>query len=162
MRRLIKWGVILGLMVLIATPLEAWRGGGWDNLRKSVSKFITVEKSADAVTLTVAECSKTLVTNRGWDGNDDQTFTLPASKAGLKFKFLAVKVSTATADTYIDTEGSTTNIYLDGIAVGDSERVYTQEVAVGEGIVCHTFTIDGTTYDWACDSVNGTWEDAGS
>ncbi len=131
-----------------------------------LGKFVTVEESADAVTLTAAECSDTLVTNRGWDGNDNQTFTLPDADtvvgAGLKFKLLIVVASGATADTYIDTEGSTTNIYLDGTAIGDGERVWTQEPAVGESIVCHTATIDGTTYDWFCDSVNGTWADKGS
>ncbi len=130
------------------------------------SKFSTVEESADAATLTVAECSGTLVTNRGWDGNDDQTFTLPDADtvvgAGLKFKFLAVVASGSTADTYFDTEGSTTKIYLDGTAGTDGHRIWFQEVAVGESIVCHTATIDGTTYDWYCDSINGVCADKGS
>ncbi len=130
------------------------------------SKFSTVEESADAATLSVAECSDTLVTNRGWDGNDDQTFTLPDADtvvgAGLKFKFLAVVASGATADTYFDTEGATTKIYLDGTAGADGHRIWFQEVAVGESIVCHTATIDGTTYDWYCDSINGVCADKGS
>lgn len=128
--------------------------------------FHTVEKSADAVSLSVQECSGTLITNRGWDGNDDQTFTLPeaddASSAGCKFKLLAVVASGGTADTYFDTEGSTTNIYLDGTAIGNGERVWTEEIAIGESIVCHAATIDGTTYDWFCDSINGIWADKGS
>ncbi len=128
--------------------------------------FQTVEKSADAAVLTAAEASDSLVTNRGWDGNDDQTITLPEADtsvgAGLKFKFLAVVASSSTADTYLDTEGSTTNIYLNGTAIGNGERVWTQEIAIGEGIICQTATIDGSTYDWFCDSINGTWADKGS
>ncbi|NIS52202.1 MAG: hypothetical protein GWN94_13995 [Phycisphaerae bacterium] len=75
---------------------------------------------------------------------------------------MAVKASGGTADTYIDTEGTTTNIYLDGVAVGDGERVYTAEIAIGESIECHAATTDGSAYDWFCDSINGTWLDAGS
>ena len=125
-----------------------------------------VDKSADAVSLTALECSDTLITNRGWDGTDDQTFTFPDADtvvgAGLKFKFLAVVASGGTADTYFDTEGSTTNVYLDGTAVGDGERVWTQEIAVGESIVFHTATLDGTTYDWFGDTINGVFADKGS
>lgn len=128
-------------------------------------KFATVEKSADAVTLSVAECTSTLITNRGWDGDHDQTFTLPeaddSTSAGLKFTFLAVKASTSTADTYFDTEGSTTNIYLDGTAIGDGDRVWTQEIAVAESIECYCATIDGSAYDWFCESIVGTWADKG-
>lgn len=125
-------------------------------------RFVTVEKSADAVTLTANECSDTLITNRGWDGADDQTFTLPAAVQGLKFKFLAVVASGGTADTYFDTPGSSTNIYLTGASVGDGERIWTQEIAVAESITCHTATIDGTTYEWFCDPIVGTWADKGS
>ena len=130
------------------------------------TNFVTVEKSADTVTLTALECSDTLITNRGWDGADDQTLTLPDADtvvgAGLKFKFLAVKASTATADTYLDTEGATTKIYLDGTAGADGHRIWFEEIAVGEGLICHTATIDGTTYDWFCDSINGICTDKGS
>ncbi len=125
-------------------------------------KFDTIEKSADAVSLIAAECSDTLITNRGWDGNDDQTFTLPVAAKGLKFKFLAVVASGGTADTYFDTEGSTTNIYLNGTAIGDGVRVWFQEIAVGESLVAHTATIDGSTYEWFFDSINGVAEDKGS
>jgi len=130
------------------------------------TNFVTIEKSADTVTLTAIECSDTLITNRGWDGADDQTFTLPDADTvvgkGLKFKFLAVKASAATADTYIDTEGATTKIYLDGVAGTDGHRIWFEEIAIGEGFVCQTATIDGTTYDWFCDSINGFLADVGS
>lgn len=126
------------------------------------SKFKEISKSADVVTLTAAECSDTLITNRGWDGNDDQTFTLPAAVEGLKFKFLAVVASGGTADIYFDTEGSITNIYLNGVAIGDGVRVWFQEIAIGESLVAHTATIDGSTYEWFFDSINGVAEDKGS
>ena len=130
-----------------------------------VGKFQQIDKSADSVSLTAAECSDTLVTTRGWDGADDQTFTLPDADtsvgAGLKLKIL-IAVTDADNSFYIDTEGSTTNIYLDGTAVGDGERVWTEFTTVGESIVCHSATLDGTTYDWFCDSINGTWADKGS
>ena len=144
---------------VLAEPIILTMGGPSGKIRE-------IAKSADTVTLTVWECTNTLITNRGWDGTDDQTFTLPEADTvagtGLTFKLLAVKASTATADTYIDTEGSTTNIYLDGTAIGNGQRVWTQEIAVGESIVCHSATLDGTAYDWFCDSVNGTWADKGS
>ena len=127
-----------------------------------IGKFNTIEKSADAVSLTALECSGTLVTNRGWDGTDDQTFTLPAAVAGLKFKFLAVVASGSTADTYFDPADGTTKIYLDGTALTDGFQVWTEEIAVGESIVFHTFTLDGTNYDWAADSINGLFANKGS
>jgi len=129
-------------------------------------EFATVEESADAATLTKEESKDTLVTNRGWDGNDDQTITMAEADTsagkGLKFKFMAVIASGGAADTYFDTEGATTKIYLDGVAGADGDRINTNEIAVGEGIICHTFTIDGSTYDWACDSINGAWINTGS
>ena len=128
-------------------------------------RFRQVDKSAETVSLTVPECSDTLITTRGWDGNDDQTFTLPDADtsvgAGLKCKIL-MAVTSATDSFYLDTEGSTTNIYLDGTAIGDAERVWTEFPTVGESIVCHSATLDGTTYDWFCDSIVGTWLDKGS
>ena len=126
------------------------------------STFAAIAKSADAVTLTAAECSNTLITNRDWDGADDQTLTLPAAAIGLKFKFLATVASGGTADTYFDTAGSTTNIYLDGTAIGAGVRIWTEEIAVGESLVAHTATLDGSTFHWFIDSVNGIWLSKGS
>jgi len=130
-----------------------------------INKFSTVTKATSGA-LSVAECSDTLITNQGWASNADLTLTLPDADtsvgAGLKFKFLVVVTSDTTEDIYFDTEGTTTNIYLNGVAVGDGQRVWTQEPAIGESISCHTATQDGTTYDWYCDSINGVWLDFGS
>jgi len=157
MKKIINVVLALVLVLLFSTPaLSAGFFFGTAN------KFKTYEKAADTIVLTATECSDSLITNKGWDGADDQTFTLPAASAGLKFKFLAVIASGGTADTYFDTEGATTNIYLDGTAVGDGQRVWTQQPAIGESIIFHTFTIDGTNYEWAADSCNGVWEDKGS
>jgi len=130
------------------------------------SKFVELAFAADAVTLTSGNCSDTLITNRGWDGADDQTFTFPDADTdvgeGLKIRFRAVVASGGVADTYFDPEGSTTKIYLDGTAMTDGHMVWTEQVAIGESMACETFTIDGTTYDWACDRINGNWLDKGS
>ena len=129
-------------------------------------KFAQIDKSADAVALTVLETSDTLITNRGWDGVDDQTFTLPDADtnvgSGLKFKFLALVASGGTADTYLDTEGTTTKIYLNGTPGTDGHRIWTEEIAIGDSIVCYTATLDGTTWNWFCDTINGIWLDKGS
>ena len=139
-------------------------GASWATVGGS-SLFETIEKSADAFTLTAAECSGTLVTTRGWDGADDQTGTLPDADtvvgAGLKVKFL-MAVTDADNDFYIDTEGSTTKIYLDGTALADGFRIKLENPTIGESIVGHTATLDGTTYDWFFDSINGLWTTAGS
>jgi len=140
--------------------------GNLDSNGTAQFRFDTVEKSADNVTLTALECTDTLITNKDWGGANDQIFTLPDADTsvgeGLKFKLLIVDASGGTADCYLDPEGSTTKIYLDGTALTDGHQVWTQQPAVGESITCHTFTIDGTTYDWACDSCNGIWENKGS
>jgi len=150
---------------LIAGGVEGIRITEADNVATSSMRFGTAEKSADAVTLTALECSDTLITTRGWDGADDQTFTLPDADtvvgAGLKTKIL-MAVTDADNSFYIDTEGSTTLIYLDGTAGADGHRIWTEFPTIGESIVCHTFTLDGSSYDWACDSVNGLWADKGS
>jgi len=140
--------------------------GNLDSNGTAQFRFDTVEKSADNVTLTALECTDTLITNKDWVGTTNQVFTLPDADTsvgeGLKFKLLIVDASGGTADCYLDPEGSTTKIYLDGTALTDGHQVWTQQPAVGESITCHTFTIDGTTYDWACDSCNGIWENKGS
>ena len=129
------------------------------------TNFVTVEKSADAVTLTALECSDTLITNRGWDGADDQTFILPDADtvvgAGLKFKYINA-VTDGDNNIYFDPEGTTTKIYLDGTPMTDGFRIVWTNPTIGEGMTCHTFTLDGTTYDWACDSINGLVTNAGS
>jgi len=126
----------------------------------------TLADTATPHVLTALECSDTLITNQGWASAADITFVLPEADTsagdGLKVKFLIVVTSDTTEDIYIDTEGSTTNIYLNGVAVGDGQRVWSQEPAIGESISCHTATQDGTTYDWYCDSINGVWLDKGS
>jgi autotransporter-associated beta strand protein len=131
-----------------------------------VATFKELAFAADSVTLTSGNCSGTLITNRGWDGADDQTFTLPDTKtvagAGLKFKFMAVTASGGTADTYLDVNGTETKFYLDGTALTDGHRIWIEEPAVGDSIVCHTATIDGTSYEVFCDTINGDWLAKGS
>ncbi len=148
---------------ILGNFLQLSGGNMTGELRK---KFAQVDKSTDAVTLTVLETSDTVITNRGWDGVDDQTFTLPDADTdvgkGLKSKLLGIVPSGSTADTYIDTEGTTTKIYLNGTVGADGHRIWTEEIAIGDSIVCHTATLDGTTWDWFCDAINGTWLDKGS
>ena len=123
------------------------------------NRFKIYEKDACSVTLTAIECSDTLITNYGWNGTADQTFTLPEATAGLKFKFL--NLVTATSDIYFDTPGTTTQFILDGAACGDGNRVWSDNATKYESIIFHTFIKDGTNYDWACDSVNGAWLNKG-
>ncbi|MCK4788128.1 MAG: hypothetical protein KAV87_30575 [Desulfobacteraceae bacterium] len=122
----------------------------------------TYNKSGASVTLTTAECSNTVITNYGWNGTaSDQTFTFCTAVANLKTKFLNC-VTHATADIYLDPSDNVTQTVLDGTACGDDERVWTDNATKYESITCHTFTEDGTNYDWACDSINGAWLDKGS
>jgi len=133
--------------------------------RKVIGKVHVVEKSADAVTLTVAEVSNTIITTQGWDGAHDQVFTLPDAdtSVGANLKFILMAAETDdTQDLYIDPEGSTTQIYLDGAAVGDGERIWLDNPTVGEAVECYTATQDGTTYDWFCTDTIGGWGDKGS
>ena len=127
-------------------------------------EMVIVEKTTNA-NLSILECSDTIITNRGWTGGADMTLILPDADtivgAGLKLKFLNV-VTDAAEDVYIDTEGTTTKIYLDGLPGTDGHRIWLDNPTIGESITCHTVTIDGTTYDWFCDSINGIWADKGS
>lgn len=123
-----------------------------------------IEKTTDA-SLTANECADTIITTRGWSGVADQTLTLPEADTsegvGLKFLLIAL-VTDANEDLYIDTEGSTTNIYLNGDPIGDGFRVKLDGPTVGEQIGCFTVTLDGSTYDWVCNTILGAWITAGS
>ena len=130
-------------------------------------KVREIAKSADAVTLTAWECTNTLITTTGWDGTDDQTFTLPDADtvvgAGLKFILLPT-VTDSTQDLYLDCEGTTTQFYIDGTAVGNGERLWLDNPTIGEAILCYTATLDGSSYDWFCINyaVASAWADKGS
>jgi len=133
--------------------------------RKVIGEMYVIDKSADAVTLTAAECSNTIITTQGWDGVHDQTLTLPDADtnvgAGLFVRIMAAETD-ADQDLYVDPEGTTTMIYLDGAAVGDGERIWLDNPTVGETVECYTATQDGTTYDWFCTDTVGGWADKGS
>jgi hypothetical protein len=168
--------LLLAILILFFLNGQAYGWGGWDTLKKLFSqentwtgeqtfanirsKFVTINKSACNVTLTVAECSDTLITNYGWNGTADQNFEFCEAGPGLKTKFL--NLVTATKDIYFDPSDNTTQAVLDGTACGDDERVWTDNATIYESITCHTFTANGTNYDWACDSINGAWLDKGS
>lgn len=134
--------------------------GNLDSNGTISGKFKTYEFAADAVTLTVEHCkSGNLLTNRGWSGANSQVYTFPdadtAAGEGLKPKWLCVAASGGTAKAIFDTEGTTTNIYLDGTPVGNGNRIKIDNPQVGYSFTCHTATLDGTTYDWFCDGCNG-------
>ena len=132
-----------------------------------VGKFKEIAKPADTVVLSAAECSDTIITNAGWDGADVQTFTLPDADtsvgAGLRFIYLPA-VTDGDTDTFFDCEGTTTQFYIDGAAVGNGERLQLDNGTIGESLECYTATLDGTTYDWFCINrgVASAWADAGS
>ena len=115
--------------------------------------------AATVCDLVAAEVSNTMINTYGWDGSNDCNVQLPAGAEGYKVTFI-MGVTDAAEDFYIDVTDN--GIYLDGTAIGDGERVWTQEPTIAEMIVCQTFTIDGSTYDWVCNSVLGVWEDKGS
>jgi hypothetical protein len=116
--------------------------------------------SADVCTLTATEVSNTQINTYGWDGANDCNMQLPAAGKGMKVLF-QMAVTDADQDFYIDV--SDNQIYLDSDPIGDGERVWTEEPTIAESILCYTFSIDGgTTYDWACNSINGVFADKGS
>lgn len=157
--------IIIFIYVVLTIPLPGLCEDGDNLLQGDIvtlrSKFVTINKSTCSVSLTITECCDTLITNYGWNGTADQTFTFPAAGPGLKTKFLNL-ITDASEDIYFDTPGATTQFVLDGTACGDGERVWTDNPTKYESITCHTFTEDGTNYDWACDSINGAWLDKGS
>ena len=148
-----------------ATPAETTAQSS-DNTWLSPSsipyiKFGTYEKATCSVILTVLECSDTLITNYGWNGTADQTFTFPAAAAKMKVKFLNL-VTDASEDIYFDTPGSATQFILDGTACGNGNRVWTDNATKYEVIHFHTFTEDGLTWDWYGSSEQGIWLNKGS
>ena len=148
---------------LISTMMAAPGAIGETTPNTIRSKFKEINKSACNVTLTAAECSDTLITNWGWNATADQIFIMPASVAGLKFKFENC-VTDATADIYWDTPGSTTQVILDGTACGDGNRTWTENATAYESFVSHTISTNAsaTAFDWVDDSINGVWLNKGS
>lgn len=115
--------------------------------------------AATTCDITAIETNDTTINTYGWDGANDCNMVLPAGADGLKVTFI-MGVTDAAEDFYIDVTDN--GIYLNGTAIGDGERVWTQEPTIAEMIVCQTFTIDGSTWDWVCNSVVGVWADKGS
>ena len=138
--------VVFGTSPTIATP---------------VITTTNVTEAADAATITAAEASDTQITNQGWDGVDNQVYSLVDISANdgsavYKFTFLSVEVGGAGIETRLDPDAGSL-IYLDGVAGANGEYVYIDASAVGDCIVCQSASLDGVASDWFCYTVFGAW-----
>jgi len=114
-----------------------------------------VVKNATA-TLTVAECSNTIISNYGQSA--DMTLTLPTAAAGLSFVFTVTTIGHA-----VNLKaGASDKIYLDGVALSDGYKVSCASPNVGDAIIFYSFKADATSYDWIAHTQTGTWINGGA
>jgi hypothetical protein len=111
-----------------------------------------VQASSD--TLTAAEVKGTVINNYD-QGAADNLQTLPTAAEGMSFMLVC---GTAQAANYFGVQADTNDkIYLDGTAGSDNGIVKINAPVVGAKIYFHTFQTGASTWDWAADTITGTW-----
>jgi hypothetical protein len=103
-------------------------------------------------TLTAAECTGSIINNRGQA--DDVTLTLPAVAEGLNF---VVTLGTTTAHyLHIDPNASEV-IYFNGLALTGGYWVGIASCTIGATITFHSFETGAATWAWYAAPVCGDW-----
>jgi hypothetical protein len=88
-------------------------------------------------------------------GAADNLQTLPTAAEGMSFMLVC---GTAQAGNYFGVQADTDDkIYLDGTAGSDNGIVKIAAPVVGAKIYFHTFQTGASTWDWAADTITGTW-----
>ena len=120
-------------------------------------KFIEISVSA-SLTLTVAQCSGTVVTS--YSPGAAMVITLPAAESGLNCLVAVGGTAGYTLD--VDTNASD-KAYLDGTALDDGDKVRSTaaNTATGDFISFWTFKNGASSWDWMARSQEGTWIDGG-
>jgi hypothetical protein len=104
-------------------------------------------------TLTAAECTGSIINNRGQSANDI-TLTLPAAAEGLNF---TVVLGTSVAKYFHLDPDASDSIYLNGATTGDGHYVGLAAALIGAVISFVAFETGAGAYDWYASTVYGNW-----
>ena len=108
-------------------------------------------------TLTAAQVKNGLINNYNATPATT-TYTFPPAAAGYNVGY----VCGSSAQIYIDPDG-TDVINLNGTALPAGFRVSSAvSCTVGDLLICLTFKTGASTWQWNCNSIVGTWDNAGS
>jgi len=107
--------------------------------------------------LTAAECSGTMLNNRGQTTTN--TLTLCTVAEGLSGILM---VGTAGAGALYLKAGASDKIYFDGTALDDADKVSCATPAVGNFITFWAFETGASAWDWIVETGRGTWADGGA
>jgi hypothetical protein len=127
-----------------------------DNADTRLTGISTEIIKASTGSLSVAECSGTVISNYGQGA--EMTLTLPTAQAGLSF---LVSVITTGNALHIKA-GASDKIYLDGTALDDGDKVSLGTPAAANCASLWTWCTGDGTYDWFCNPINGYWSDGGA
>ncbi|MBU4317084.1 MAG: hypothetical protein KKF30_07400 [Proteobacteria bacterium] len=94
-------------------------------------------------TLTIEECSGTIINNYGQTAANTQT--LPGAIAGLS---ASVIISSAGVGAFHLKAGAGDKIYLDGVALDDGDKVSIGTPVVGNSLAFFSFQSGASSYDW--------------
>jgi hypothetical protein len=133
----------------VQSELSAYASDTVTLTNKSVTA-VEVDGSA-AGTLTAAQVSGTIITNRG-QAASDVALTLPTAAAGYNALFT---VGTAQTNKWGVRAGTNDKIYLlnaDGTISAGSDNGYARMTAaqVGQAFACWTFQTGASAWDWQC------------
>lgn len=106
--------------------------------------------------LSVVECSGTIITNYGQGA--ETTLTLPTAAAGLSFLLQII----TTGNAIHVKAGANDKIYLDGTALDDADKVSLATPAAANCAAFWTWLTGDGVYDWFCNPINGYWADGGA
>jgi len=107
-------------------------------------------------TLSLAECSGTIISNYGQGAA--MTLTLPAAADQINFKFEVVTTGYAV---YLKA-GASDKYYHDGVTLDDGDKIGIALPAVGDCVYVEGMRTGETTYDLRSTSGIGAWADSGA
>ena len=106
--------------------------------------------------LSLAECSGTVVSNYGQTA--EMTLTLPSAADQINFKFEVVTTGFAI---YLKAAAND-KFYHDGVALDDADKIGLASPAVGDHVWIEGMRSGETTYDLRSTSGIGAWADSGA
>jgi hypothetical protein len=104
--------------------------------------------------LTAAQVTNTTIHNAD-QAASDVTKGLPT--AAKDYRFVGVVATAQAGNEWCFQADTNDKVYLDGVAGSDNGKVCNNAPAVGHWIACRTFKSSASTYDWLCESGEGTW-----
>ena len=104
----------------------------------------------------ISDCNGSILNN--WGQEAEATLTLPVAASGLHFKVI-ISESTYALHIKANTDDK---IILDGTALDNADKVSLASPAVADSAFFFTFQTGASKWNWACQTITGTWTDGGA